>query len=160
MRPAHSPEALQGQSLFSVCYCLAAWWSDLHAQTYGDVFYNHVERLTHRFSTCIKEVRVALRVLSLRGCCTALKLPATLISSLGRRATPALGICCFWAIQARARRRRQSRWASFCAQRMKRACWLGADRRLQARARHNRQERNGAVHCQGPHRQICRGFRR
>ncbi len=145
MRPAHSPEALQGQSLFSVCYCLAAWWSDLHAQTYGDVFYNHVERLTHRVSTCIKEVRGALRMLSLRGCCTALKLPASLISSLGRRATPALGICCFWAIQARARRRRPCRWASFCTRHTKHTFLLVADYCLQTLTRHNRQERRGAL---------------
>ena len=45
-------------SHFPVKLCLrhATWRCNVSAQTYGDVFYNHVEKLTHRVATCIKEV--------------------------------------------------------------------------------------------------------
>ena len=45
-------------SHFPVKLCLrhATWRCNISAQTYGDVVYNHVEKLTHRVATCIKEV--------------------------------------------------------------------------------------------------------
>ena len=64
MRSADSPAAFQGglavdfTKFCEVGAFCAAWRSNIFAQTYGDVFYNHVEKLTHRVSTCIKEVSV------------------------------------------------------------------------------------------------------
>ena len=74
-------------SHFPVNLCLrhATWRCNISAQIHGDVVYNHVEKLTQRVATCIKEVYRPIAV----ACSYCILIERVLISWQGRN--PSIG---------------------------------------------------------------------